>query len=204
MSGLPSWASGVDVENQAPKRRSVGATNKDLEQAVQSIARQTMANTQELRMLAPAIYKTVLLKASNPYYVGGDKFLRIYNAKVAKGGEDAIAAGEPWWWVLTGLVSVGAQDERLPSHEKQECERVWAVLQESPAKAKEFATICRTKKAYGQDNKKILLSYQGDGKALTQALIAGMVLHGARVAQGQAPRGANERAIQDWLEQVQS
>ena len=182
------------------KRRAVGATSQELEKMVETIGRQVLANTQEQRMIAPALYQVALMKQSNPYFQQADQYLKMYSANVKKGGAEATAAGEPWWWVMAGLVYAGTQDSKLPLQEKKTCEGVWEELRAGPKEVARYVNICRMKKACGEGNKKLIIGHTQEGKLLVGAILTGVVLNGGRVAQGQAPRGVNERLIQDWLE----
>ena len=71
-----------------------------------------------------------------------------------------------------------------------------------PQVAPKWVTICRLKKAYGEGNKKLQLGATHTGQVLVKAIMNGVVKNGGQKKVGQAPRGVNERAIQEHLERM--
>ena len=187
----------------APKRRAVGAAERDLVVVVDLLARQTLSNTQELRMIAPKLYKTALIKMTLCYYKQGEHYLKLYQTKIAKGGAEVQAAGEPFWWIFVGLLMGAMEDTKLNEEEKRIIKEVLDDLEDSNQKATKFVEICRLKKAYGEGNKKLLLGWTPLGEQVCRVILSGIIKNGGRIAQGTAPRGNNERQIQDWLESRQ-
>ena len=205
--GAPAWASGLEIEERETGtrsvRRAVGASTRDLELVVDALSRQVLANTQELRMIAPALYETATLTVRNIYFIQGDHYLKMFNAKLKKGGEAAKEAGEPWWWVLTGLITAGATDSKLQDEEKHVMTTALAELSTGgPQVVTKWVTICRLKKAYGEGNKKLQLGATHSGQVLVKTIMTGVVKNGGQKKVGQAPRGVNERAIQEHLERM--
>ena len=143
---------------------------------------------------------TVLLKMSLSYYKQGENYLKMYQAKVVRGGQAQREAGEPYWWIFLVLLMGAMEDNKLQEEEKNIIQEVLKDMEEGNHKAVEYVEICRLKKAYGDGNKKIILGWTPKGEKVCRTILGGIIKNGGRLTQGMAPRGNNERQIQDWLE----
>jgi hypothetical protein len=201
MAQEPEWAQGIPaVQPAGNKRRGIGAVDKDIEKVLDIVARQILANTQELRMHAAKLYRTILLSTDLSYYKQGEHYLKVFQTKAA---QDQATAGEPYWWIFLGLLMAASSDPKVPEEQKTKVQEVVEEIGKDREKVSEFVDICRLKKAYGEGKKKLLLGWTPKGEEVCRIILGGIVRHGGRLTTGQAPRGANEREIQDWLENRQ-
>ena len=99
--------------------------DKDIEKVLDIVARQTLANTQELRMHAAKLYRTVLLSTDLSYYKQGEHYLKVFQTKAA---QNQAEAGEPYWWIFLGLLLAAADDSKLPDDEKNKVQEVIAEI----------------------------------------------------------------------------
>ena len=124
---------------------------------------------------------------------------------------DAPCASLAWMTLADVYARIGSPSlalatlNNMPSHflddqEKEVIREILATLEGGNHKSAGYVEICRLKKAFGDGNKKVLLGWTPKGEEVCRVLLGGMVRNGGRLTSGQAPRGANERALQEWLE----
>jgi hypothetical protein len=203
-SKMPPWAKEVEEAQPgaARKVRVQGASKEDTEEVISVLTKQVLANTQEQRMVAPLIYRTINMKESSSYYKHARTMLNKYNNKVEKATtpQESEDAGEPFWWAFLGLLIAVEEDSRQTPEGKSETAQALTDMQDDKSKAEDWVKLCKIKNAYGEGNRKLVIECTTKGQALEKAIVQGIVREGGRRPRGQAPRGANERYLQNWLE----
>ena len=192
----------LNTSEPAASRRAVGATSADDRQLLEVVAQVTLMNTQELRLIAPAVYDKVIVDTASPYFQSADAALKQYHEKIQQAitREAKQQVGEPQWYVWAGLVQAGLADTKLSQTETTAL-REHAAQHQQPESLATVVQVARLKKCYDRNKRKVLLAVTPQCCDILNIILKGLTQNGGQLMNSVAPRGALERQLQTALEE---
>mmetsp|Transcript_55373 Transcript_55373/g.161637 ORF Transcript_55373/g.161637 Transcript_55373/m.161637 type:complete len:296 (-) Transcript_55373:238-1125(-) len=206
--GMDGWGSPTapDSEERANKRTHTangaktsaegtpGARHDKLEKLTILQAKQTLINTQRLRMLEGIIVRTWVVPVANVFHQVGSAARKVYGERVAN--NPGHSEGQPDHHVWRALVQHAIQVSS--AEDKQELERHWSTA--DAEKVQRMVLLCQFTKAFKSGEKKLEMTFHpmidaSTGDAFSRALAT----TGVKEKPGRAPRGGIERELEELI-----
>jgi len=158
----------------------------------------------EVRELQAAVMKVFLISAESVYVSAASQATKAYNEAIEEASVDQRAKlreqmGEPHLHAWAQLVATALEQREvdeghlviLSSHQ---------ASMKSPVQCLSLVHVCKVKKAFNKENKKIITALASGQEALMEAMTAALMKRGARLKNGQAPRGGLARELQEKID----
>ena len=181
-------------EGIGKKKGQVAKTSGGMKRLLRDLLKSVLSLQQGQRSLASVVFDVVLLSAENPGVVGMAEQGRAY-AQV----EDKSAIGSPHLFIFGGLLKgVVSAGEKIGQSNLKELTQALTEYEDMEDEDRgELVVFAKLDRTYKADIKRVTLSL--DRWQYRKSLLSALQQLGGTRKQGRAPRGAQERELEQWL-----
>ena len=194
---------GEGKPHASQKRQAIG-TEALLAKAVLLVSKLTLKAELEVHELQAATFRTLTITEMSAFVTEARATMKAYTAasKQARDNGQPAPLGEPhvhvWSCFLKAALDVQGMSEehvqRINEHRAQSAD---------PHALAQLIFVCKIKKAYDRGIVKVHLAGHQQIDSVIDAVVAAMVLSGARERRGQAPQSGVARELQSLVDELQ-
>ncbi|CAE7921388.1 unnamed protein product [Symbiodinium necroappetens] len=194
---------GEGKPHASQKRQAIG-TEALLAKAMLLVSKLTLKAELEVRELQAATFRTLTITEMSAFVTEARATMKAYTAasKQARDNGQPAPLGEPhvhvWSCFLKAALDVQGMSEehvqRINEHRAQSAD---------PHALAQLIFVCKIKKAYDRGIVKVHLAGHQQIDSVIDAVVAAMVLSGARERRGQAPQSGMARELQSLVDELQ-